>query len=176
MEGRSDRLLFRLNFAEATKAALADLSDYKVSLSCHPAPKSRNPNWTLALGDRTLCERLIEDIPIGKASSLHTSSSGLMRCGWLSSGGSWTARASLPWQGQHRGEMANLATQYLLDRGVGLRTGEVRDRRVQAGSLAIPTCECRARSKLLRTLSGVVQEPSVRARLLSHQRASAEAG
>ena len=66
MEGRSDRLLFRLNtidedFAEATKAALADLSDYKVSLSCHPVPKSRNPNGALALGDRTLCERLIED-------------------------------------------------------------------------------------------------------------------
>jgi hypothetical protein len=66
MEGKSDRLLFRLNtidedFAEATKAALADLSDYKVSLSCHPVPKSRNPNWALALGDRALCERLIAD-------------------------------------------------------------------------------------------------------------------
>jgi len=66
MEGKSDRLLFRLNtidedFAEATKAALVDLSDYKVSLSCHPVPKSSNPNWALALGDRALCERLIAD-------------------------------------------------------------------------------------------------------------------
>ena len=66
MQGKSARLLFRLNtidedFAEATKAALVDLSDYKVSLSCHPVPKSSNPNWALALGDRALCERLIVD-------------------------------------------------------------------------------------------------------------------
>ena len=55
MAGKADRLVFRLNtidedFANATRAALADLSDYKVSLSCHPVPKSSNPNWALALG------------------------------------------------------------------------------------------------------------------------------
>ncbi len=66
MAGKTDRLVFRLNtldedFAKATRAALADLSDYKVSLSCHPVPKSNNPNWALALGDRVLCERLIAD-------------------------------------------------------------------------------------------------------------------
>lgn len=66
MTGKTDRLVFRLNtidedFAKATRAALADLSDYKVSLSCHPVSKSNNPNWALALGDRTLCERLIAD-------------------------------------------------------------------------------------------------------------------
>ena len=66
MEGKSDRLVYRLNtidedFAKATRAALADLSDYKVTLSCHPVPKSKNPNWALALGDRALCERLIAD-------------------------------------------------------------------------------------------------------------------
>lgn len=66
MTGKTDRLVFRLNtidedFAEATRAALADMSDYKVSLSCHPVPKSSNPNWALALGDRTLCEQLIAD-------------------------------------------------------------------------------------------------------------------
>ncbi len=66
MAGKTDRLIFRLNtidqdFAEATRAALADLSDYKVSLSRHPVPKSANPNWALALGDRALCERLIAD-------------------------------------------------------------------------------------------------------------------
>jgi hypothetical protein len=66
MASKADRLVFRLNtidedFAKATRAALADLSDYKVSLFCHPVPKSRNPNWALALGDRALCERLIAD-------------------------------------------------------------------------------------------------------------------
>ena len=66
MASKADRLVFRLNtidedFAKATRAALADLSDYKVSLSCHPVPKSENLNWALALGDRALCERLIAD-------------------------------------------------------------------------------------------------------------------
>jgi hypothetical protein len=49
MAGKTDRLVFRLNtidedFARATKAALADLSNYKVSLSCHTVLKSSNPN------------------------------------------------------------------------------------------------------------------------------------
>ena len=173
MEGRSDRLLFRLNtidedFAEATKAALADLSDYKVSLSCHPVPKSRNPNWTLALGDRTLCERLIEDtnrksiIPAYVFEWSHEMRLAFIG-GLMDSEGFVAVARSAP---RRDGEPRHAVPSR--HRGVGLRTGEVRDRRVQAGSLAIPTCECRARSKLLRTLSGVVQEPSVRARLLSH--------
>ncbi len=66
MEGKTDRLVLRLNtidedFAEATRAALTELSDYKVSLSCHPVPNSSNPNWALALGDRALCQRLVAD-------------------------------------------------------------------------------------------------------------------
>ena len=41
-----------------------------------------------------------------------------------------------PWQGQHRGEMANLTTQYLhRHRGAGLRPREVRGRGVQAGGV-----------------------------------------
>jgi hypothetical protein len=64
--GKSDRLVFRLNtidqdFAEATKKALQDLSDYTVSLCCHAVAKSKKPNHALALGDRALCERLIAD-------------------------------------------------------------------------------------------------------------------
>lgn len=66
MAGRSDRLIFRLNtidedFAQATKAALSDLSNYKVSLSCHAVSKSNKPNWALALGDLALCQRLRAD-------------------------------------------------------------------------------------------------------------------
>jgi hypothetical protein len=61
--GKADRLMFRLNtidedFALAVKAAVADLSDYTVTLCCHPVSKSSKPNWALALGDRQLCERL----------------------------------------------------------------------------------------------------------------------
>ncbi len=64
--GRKDRLVFRLNtidedFAEATKAALVELSGYKVSLCCHAVSKSSKPNWALALGDRELCDRLVTD-------------------------------------------------------------------------------------------------------------------
>lgn len=64
--GKTDRLLFRLNtidedFAQATKAALADLSSYKVTLWSHAVSKSSKPNWALALGDRVLCERLVAD-------------------------------------------------------------------------------------------------------------------
>jgi len=63
---RKERLLFRLNtidedFALATKAALEQLSTYKVQLSCHAVSKSSKPNWALALGDRELCERLVAD-------------------------------------------------------------------------------------------------------------------
>lgn len=64
--GRTERLMFRLNtidqdFAEATKAALQELSDYTISLSCHAVAKSKKPNFALALGDRQLCERLIAE-------------------------------------------------------------------------------------------------------------------
>jgi hypothetical protein len=64
--GRTDRLIFRLNtidedFAQATKAALSRLSDYKASLYCHAVSKSSKPNFALALGDRVLCERLVTD-------------------------------------------------------------------------------------------------------------------
>ncbi len=64
--GKSDRLIFRLNtidedFVGATKAALQDLSKYKVSVSCHAVKKSSKPNWALALGDRALCERLVTE-------------------------------------------------------------------------------------------------------------------
>ena len=40
-----------------------------------------------------------------------------------------------PWQGQHRGEMANLNTQYLIDIEAGLRAREMRSRRVHAGGM-----------------------------------------
>ena len=48
MASRTDRLVFRLNtidedFAKATRAAIADLSDYKVSLSCHPSSQEQEP-------------------------------------------------------------------------------------------------------------------------------------
>jgi hypothetical protein len=64
--GKSDRLIFRLNtidedFARATKLALEQLSDYKVSLCCHAVSKSSKPNWALALGDRGLCQRLVTE-------------------------------------------------------------------------------------------------------------------
>lgn len=64
--GKSDRLIFRLNtidedFAQATKTALAQLTDYTVTLSRHAVSKSSKPNWALALGDRVLCERLVTD-------------------------------------------------------------------------------------------------------------------
>lgn len=64
--GRSDRLVFRLNtidqdFAEATKAALADLSTYTATVCQHAVSKSSKPNWALACGDRALCERLVAD-------------------------------------------------------------------------------------------------------------------
>ena len=65
---KSDRLVFRLNtidedFAQATKNALQDLCEYKVTLGCHAVAvsKSSKPNWYLALGDRALCEQLIKD-------------------------------------------------------------------------------------------------------------------
>lgn len=65
-KGRTDRLMFRLNtidedFAQATQAALANLSKYKPSLWSHAVSKSSKPNWALALGDRVLCERLVTD-------------------------------------------------------------------------------------------------------------------
>jgi hypothetical protein len=64
--GIGPRLIFRLNtidqdFAEATKKALQELSDYSVSLCCHAVAKSKKPNHALALGDRALCERLVAD-------------------------------------------------------------------------------------------------------------------
>lgn len=65
-KGRSERLLFRLNtidedFAQATKTALMDLTDYTVNVWSHPVSKSSKPNWALQLGDRVLCKRLIAD-------------------------------------------------------------------------------------------------------------------
>lgn len=65
-DGKSDRLMFRLNtidedFSNATKAALEKLSTFKVTQFCHPVSKSSKPNWALALGDRALCERLLSD-------------------------------------------------------------------------------------------------------------------
>lgn len=64
--GKTDRLMFRLNtidedFALATKAALQRLSGYTVSLCCHAVAKSHKPNWALALGDKSLCERLVDE-------------------------------------------------------------------------------------------------------------------
>jgi hypothetical protein len=65
-EGRADRLIFRLNtidqdFAETTKAALEQLSTYKVTIGCHAVSKSSKPNWYIALGDRVLCQRLVDE-------------------------------------------------------------------------------------------------------------------
>jgi hypothetical protein len=55
--GKSDRLMFRLNtidedFALAVKSALADLSSYKVVLSCHIARKQRRVDeWAATVPD-----------------------------------------------------------------------------------------------------------------------------
>jgi hypothetical protein len=51
--GKSDRLIFRLNtidedFAQATKTALAQLTDYTVTLSRHAVSKSSKPNGAVA--------------------------------------------------------------------------------------------------------------------------------
>jgi len=64
--GRKDRPVFRLNtidedFAEATKAALQQISTFAVTVGCHAVPKSSKPNWSLVHGDRALCERLVTD-------------------------------------------------------------------------------------------------------------------
>jgi hypothetical protein len=64
--GRKDRPVFRLNtidedFAEATKAALQQISTYAVTVGCHAVAKSSKPNWSLVHGDRALCERLVTD-------------------------------------------------------------------------------------------------------------------
>lgn len=65
-KGKPERPQFRLNtidqdFSNATKAALQQLSDYKVTQFCHAVSKSSKPNWALTLGDKVLCERLISD-------------------------------------------------------------------------------------------------------------------
>ncbi len=63
---KSDRLMFRLNtideeFARTTAAALSLLSDYTVTVGTHAVSKSSKPNWYLALGDRALCQRLLDE-------------------------------------------------------------------------------------------------------------------
>lgn len=63
---RSERLVFRLNtidedFARATKAALEQLSSYKVTIGCHAVSKSSKPNWNITFGDQALCSRLVTD-------------------------------------------------------------------------------------------------------------------
>jgi len=57
---------FRLNtidmdFADATKAAISDLSEYGVSIHTHPVSKSSKPNHALRCGDPALCKRLVEE-------------------------------------------------------------------------------------------------------------------
>jgi hypothetical protein len=58
--------MFRLNtidedFARATATALGPLSDYKVTVGVHAVAKSSKPNWYLSLGDRALCQRLLDE-------------------------------------------------------------------------------------------------------------------
>lgn len=59
-------LVFRLNtidadFAEATKGALAQHTDYPVSIHCHPVSKSSKPNYSLRCGDPRLAQRLRDE-------------------------------------------------------------------------------------------------------------------
>lgn len=58
--------VFRLNtidedFAQAVKSALADLTEYSVSIHKHAVSKSSNPNHSLRCGDQALCKRLVAD-------------------------------------------------------------------------------------------------------------------
>lgn len=58
--------VFRLNtidmdFAEATKRALNDLSSRPVNICTHAVKKSSKPNHSLRFGDQKLCERLRDD-------------------------------------------------------------------------------------------------------------------
>jgi len=60
------RLCFKLNtidedFAEATKAALENLTDHRVSVCEHSVKKSSKPNFSLYCGDDALCAKLIFD-------------------------------------------------------------------------------------------------------------------
>lgn len=55
--------VFRLNtidsdFAEATREALHEFTDYKVSIHSHAVSKSSKPNWSLRCGDPRICEAL----------------------------------------------------------------------------------------------------------------------
>lgn len=59
-------LTFRLNtidldFAEATKAALAEHTDHPISIHTHPVSKSSKPNHSLRCGDPRLAQRLRDD-------------------------------------------------------------------------------------------------------------------
>lgn len=56
---------FRVNtidadFADAIKAALVELTDYKVGINVHSVKKSTKPNHGLRCGDPTLCSKLVD--------------------------------------------------------------------------------------------------------------------
>lgn len=58
--------VFRLNtidieFAEAVKAALADLTDRPVNINTHNVSKSSKPNHSLRCGCPLLCKKLVDD-------------------------------------------------------------------------------------------------------------------
>ena len=64
-KSKAERIKFRLNtidddFAQATKAALNALSDYKVTI-CKHSVKGGQDNYALVHGDRELCERLVSE-------------------------------------------------------------------------------------------------------------------
>lgn len=66
VSGEADVPVFRLNtidedFVRATQAALADLTDYKITVCCHAVSKSNKPNWSLSVRGRELCGRLVVD-------------------------------------------------------------------------------------------------------------------
>lgn len=58
--------VFRVNtidedFAEAIKAALADLTNRPVSICKHDVKKSSKPNYSLRCGSPELCQKLVDD-------------------------------------------------------------------------------------------------------------------
>ena len=58
--------VFRVNtidedFAEAIRAALADLTSRPVNICKHDVKKSSKPNYSLRCGDPDLCKKLVED-------------------------------------------------------------------------------------------------------------------
>ena len=58
--------MFRVNtidmdFAQAIKSALKEMTDYTVGIYTHPVKKSSNPNHAIFCGDESLAKRLVAD-------------------------------------------------------------------------------------------------------------------